>query len=43
MHKDTGCSITKTKEALEKQMNQAKNHLKLETVTIADVNDAQTG
>ncbi len=40
---DTLTSITKTKEALEKQMNQAKKSFEVGTVTIADVNDAQAG
>jgi outer membrane protein len=40
---DTLLSITKTKEALEKQMNQAKKSFEVGTVTIADVNDAQAG
>ena len=40
---DTLTSITKTKEALEKQMNQAKKAFEVGTVTIADVNDAQAG
>lgn len=37
---DTLQAIQKTKEALEKQMNQAKKSFQVGTVTIADVNDA---
>ncbi len=40
---DTLVSIQKTKDALEKQMNQAKKSFEVGTVTIADVNDAQAG
>jgi outer membrane protein len=36
-------SIKITKNALEKQLNQAKNSFSAGTVTIADVNDAQSG
>ena len=39
--KDALVSIQKTKEALEKQMNQARKSFEVGTVTIADVNDAQ--
>lgn len=38
--KDTLQAIQKTKEALEKQMNQAKKSFQVGSVTIADVNDA---
>lgn len=38
--KDTLLAIQKTKDALEKQMNQAKKSFQVGTVTIADVNDA---
>ncbi len=41
--KDTLTAIQKTKEALEKQMNQAKRAFEVGSVTIADVNDAQAG
>ena len=32
-----------TKDSLEKQLNQAKKSFDVGTVTIADVNDAQSG
>lgn len=41
--KDTLQSIQMTKIALGKQMNQARQSFKVGTVTIADVNDAQSG
>ena len=40
---DTLQAIKMTKEALEKQMNQAKKAFEVGSVTIADVNDAQSG
>ena len=40
---DSLSAIQMTKQALEKQMNQAKKSFEVGTVTIADVNDAQAG
>ena len=40
---DTLQAIKMTKEALEKQMNQAKKAFEVGSVTIADVNDAMSG